>query len=69
LSKSAEQPYIMAPMPDFSHLPVEKLLDAPRAIAGGVPEGLDALLLGALARRTAAPVLHVARDGNRLATL
>jgi transcription-repair coupling factor (superfamily II helicase) len=49
-------------------------VSAPRAIAGGVPEGLDALLLGELARRAAAveppsPILHVARDGTRLATL
>ncbi|MEZ5873630.1 MAG: hypothetical protein R3D30_01985 [Hyphomicrobiales bacterium] len=50
-------------------LPVDRLLKAPRAIAGGVPEGLDALLLGELARHAGAPVLHVARDGNRLATL
>jgi transcription-repair coupling factor (superfamily II helicase) len=34
-----------------------------------VPEGFDALLLGELARHAGAPVLHVARDGNRLATL
>lgn len=55
-------------------LPVERLLASPRAVAGGVPEGLDALLLGELARHAAAsahkaPILHVARDANRLATL
>ena len=55
-------------------MPIERLLQAPRAIAGGVPEGLDALLLGALARRAprrdaGVPILHVARDGTRLATL
>ncbi len=50
-------------------LPVDRLLKAPRMIASGVPEGLDALLLGELARHAGAPVLHVARDGNRLATL
>ena len=53
----------------LSSLPVDRLLQAPHAIAGGVPEGVDALLLGELARHTGAPVLHVARDGNRLATL
>ena len=62
----------MASSPKFSHLPIERLLDGPRAIAAGVPEGFDALLLGELARGAAsrgAPILHVARDGNRLATL
>jgi transcription-repair coupling factor (superfamily II helicase) len=53
----------------LSSLPVDRLLQTPRAIAGGVPEGVDALLLGALARDAGAPILHVARDGNRLATL
>jgi len=53
----------------LSSLPVDRLLQTPRAIAGGVPEGVDALLLGELARHAGAPVLHVARDGNRLATL
>jgi len=48
---------------------VDRLLKDKRAIAGGVPEGLDALLLGELARHADAPILHVARDGNRLATL
>ena len=52
-------------------LPVERLLKRSPAIAGGVPEGLDALLLGELARhaRDGGAVLHVARDANRLATL
>jgi transcription-repair coupling factor (superfamily II helicase) len=50
-------------------LQVDRLLKDKRAIAGGVPEGFDALLLGALARHAHAPILHVARDGNRLATL
>jgi transcription-repair coupling factor (superfamily II helicase) len=59
-------------MSSASHLPslpVDRLLKDKRAIAGGVPEGLDALLLGELARHAGAPILHVARDGNRLATL
>jgi transcription-repair coupling factor (superfamily II helicase) len=62
----------MASSPKFSHLPIERLLSGPRAIAAGVPEGFDALLLGELARGAtgrAMPILHVARDGNRLATL
>jgi transcription-repair coupling factor (superfamily II helicase) len=59
----------MSPKPKPPSLPVERLLKAPRTIAGGVPEGLDALLLGELARHTRTPILHVARDGNRLATL
>ncbi len=52
-------------------LPVEQLLRRSPAIAGGVPEGLDALLLGELARhaRECGIVLHVARDANRLSTL
>ena len=48
-----EQPTIfplMAVTPKLPSLPVERLLKAPRAIASGVPEGLDALLLGELAR-------------------
>src|ERR1700687_2037527 len=61
----------MAVTAKLPSLPVERLLKAPHAIASGVPEGLDALLLGELARHGAhgAPVLHVARDANRLATL
>ncbi len=52
-------------------LPVESLLKRSPTIAGGVPEGLDALLLGELARhaRHGGAVLHVARDANRLSTL
>ncbi len=52
-------------------LPVERLLKASHMIASGVPEGLDALLLGELARHTpnGAPILHIARDANRLVTL
>ncbi|HBF60558.1 MAG TPA: transcription-repair coupling factor, partial [Methyloceanibacter sp.] len=50
-------------------LPVDRLLAGQRAIASGVPEGLDALVLAELARHTSAPILHVARDGHRLATL
>jgi transcription-repair coupling factor (superfamily II helicase) len=54
-------------------LPVDRLLKTERAIAGGVPEGLDALLLGQIARHAGEggvkPTLHVARDANRLATL
>ena len=50
-------------------LPVDRLLAGQRTIAGGVPEGLDALLLGELARHAGAPIMHVARDGQRVATL
>ncbi|MGA9603515.1 MAG: transcription-repair coupling factor, partial [Methyloceanibacter sp.] len=52
-------------------LPVERLLKRSPAIASGVPEGLDALLLGELARhaREGGAVLQVARDANRLSTL
>jgi transcription-repair coupling factor (superfamily II helicase) len=50
-------------------LPVDRLLAGQRTIAGGVPEGLDALLLGELARHAGAPIMHVARDGQRMATL
>jgi transcription-repair coupling factor (superfamily II helicase) len=51
-------------------LPVDRLLETGRATAGGVPEGLDALLLGEIARHAGGrPLLHVARDANRLATL
>jgi transcription-repair coupling factor (superfamily II helicase) len=49
--------------------PVERLFKTPRAVASGVPEGLDALLLGKLARSRGTPILHVARDGTRLAAL
>ena len=55
-------------------LPVARLLNRGAAIASGVPEGLDAAVLGALARHLAGskagkPILHIARDGQRLATL
>src|SRR6476659_22697 len=55
-------------------LPVARLLDRGTAIASGVPEGLDAAVLGALARhltggKAGKPILHIARDGQRLATL
>ncbi len=61
----------MAVKPSFPSLPVERLLKAPHMIASGVPEGLDALLFGELARQTprGAPILHIARDANRLVTL
>ena len=64
----------MSTTPNLPSLPVERLLRTPRTIAGGVPEGLDALLIGELASYAgangrSAPILHVARDANRLATL
>ncbi len=62
----------MAATPKPLTLPVERLLAGKHAIASGVPEGLDALLIGELARHAARdgrPILHVARDGQRLATL
>ncbi|HSD91566.1 MAG TPA: transcription-repair coupling factor [Methyloceanibacter sp.] len=59
----------MSPEPKLPALPLERLLQGQRNTAGGVPEGFDALVLGELARRAGAPILHVARDGNRLATL
>ncbi len=59
----------MSAAPKLPSLPVDRLLKGPRTIASGVPEGFDALLLGELARHAGAPILHVARDGNRLATL
>jgi transcription-repair coupling factor (superfamily II helicase) len=60
--------------PRLSSLAVDRLFQGRRTIAGGVPEGLDALVLGTLARHAAArpeggTILHVARDGNRLVTL
>ena len=59
--------------PKLPSLPVDRLLEAERAIAAGVPEGLDALLLGEIAlcggEAGVTPLLHVARDANRLATL
>ena len=64
----------MAETPKTPLLPVERLLEGGSTIASGVPEGLDAGVLGELARlagRPGAPrpILHVARDGQRLATL
>ena len=59
----------MAATPQTIELPVDRLLVEGSAIAGGVPEGLDALLLAELARKARSPILHVARDGQRLATL
>ncbi len=59
----------MAETPKPIELPVDRLLAEGSAIAGGVPEGLDALLLAELARKARRPILHVARDGQRLATL
>ncbi len=59
----------MSPVSKLPSLPLDRLLKGPLAVAGGVPEGFDALLLGELARHAGAPILHVARDGNRLATL
>ena len=55
-------------------LPVARLLRRSPVIASGVPEGLDAALLGTLARLVASskpgkPILHIARDGQRLATV
>ena len=40
-------------------LPVERLLESRARIASGVPEGLDALLLGELARHAARPTAPV----------
>jgi transcription-repair coupling factor (superfamily II helicase) len=59
----------MSPEPKLPSLSVERLLEAERATACGVPEGLDALVLGEVARRVGMPILHVGRDGRRLATL
>jgi transcription-repair coupling factor (superfamily II helicase) len=64
----------MAAIPKLPSLPVDRLLKGQHAIASGVPEGLDALLLGELAHHTATPatarpILHIARDANRVATL
>ena len=59
----------MAETPHPIELPVDRLLVEGAATAGGVPEGLDALLLAVLARKAGRPILDVARDGQRLATL
>lgn len=51
-------------------LPVDLTLKAGDAYhLGGCPEGYDTLVLVELARRQNAPVLHVARDDNRVAAL
>src|SRR5215468_7890886 len=60
--------------PTSESLPVARLLAGTPVIASGVPEGLDAAVLGTLARLIASgkerkPILHVARDSQRLATL
>jgi transcription-repair coupling factor (superfamily II helicase) len=64
----------MAETLTFETLPVARLLAGSSVIASGVPEGLDAAVLGALARhltgpKAGKPILHIARDGQRLATL
>jgi transcription-repair coupling factor (superfamily II helicase) len=64
----------MAVTPKSPLLPVEALLKRRRSIASGVPEGLDAFLLGELARAAAREdpprsILHIARDSQRLAML
>jgi transcription-repair coupling factor (superfamily II helicase) len=59
----------MAGSSPFLDLPVDGLLKGGAAIASGVPEGLDAAVLAALARKTGRPLLHIARDGPRMATL
>src|SRR5512136_691358 len=64
----------MADTPKSPLLPVERLLQGGSTIASGVPEGLDAAVLGKLARQAGQfdpprPILHIARDGRRLATL
>ena len=64
----------MAETKTSSLLKVEPLLERPRSIASGAPEGLDAALLGALARASAGRVghkaiLHIARDAQRVALL
>ncbi len=70
-SGKGDRPLRMTEKPK-SMPPVELLFKRPRSIASGVPEGLDAFLLGELARVAARsdgarPILHIARDGQRLA--
>jgi transcription-repair coupling factor (superfamily II helicase) len=48
---------------------LKSLREGTRVQAAGLPEGLDALALGALALEGGPPVLHVARDDVRLARL
>jgi transcription-repair coupling factor (superfamily II helicase) len=64
----------MAETLTFETLPVARLLAGSSVIASGVPQGLDAAVLVALARLIAGgkehrPILHIARDGQRLAIL
>src|SRR5262245_2909449 len=64
----------MAETSTSESLPVSRLLEGRTAIASGVPEGLDAAVLGALARHLAGrkgskPIVHIAREGQRLAAL
>ena len=64
----------MAETLTFETLPVARLLAGSSVIASGVPEGLEAAVLVALARLIAGgkehrPILHIARDGQRLAIL
>ena len=63
----------MAETSTSESLPVARLLGRGPVIASGVPEGLDAAVLGTLARlvasgKPAQPILHAARDGHRLAS-
>ena len=64
----------MAETSTSESLPVARLLAGGPVIASGVPEGFDAAVLGTLTRLVASsksgePILHIARDGQRLATL
>ena len=55
-----------------SNLPVDRLIAGGRVVAGGIPEGFDALLIALLVAGKdgkVAPILHVARDGQRLTAL
>ena len=59
----------MAETSTSESLPVARLLGRGPVIASGVPEGLDAAVLGTLARLVASskpgkPILHIARDGS-----
>jgi transcription-repair coupling factor (superfamily II helicase) len=56
------------------NMPVDRLLGAKHGIASGVPEGFDALLIALLSQgaregSARAPILHIARDGQRLTAL
>ena len=62
----------MAKDPSLLSTPIQGLLSGKQVIAGGVPEGVDAMLLAQLAREAAKqgqPILHVARDAQRMTTL